>query len=247
MKLSLGLRRSGIIFSILILFCPLASHADNSLQYFVKIAPFKAGVPAEYGIEAVHPYLFEVRPLQQAMASLAYQRQDFAWSEKKHVFHREAIEQLAPRLAAAFAQAGPGDRVLFKITDAAGNLVRQGDLFLTPEGLNWRIISIRGSKRQVGDFSIMGDSWRLVPVKGQIYKTREKHKNLVRNITNWIIFPRIRPEAAKRLARPVDSKPVLFSAGDVKKRLRILEELKQEGLVNEEEYRTKRQEIMGRF
>ena len=104
LKFSLVLCRSWIILSVLVLFGPLASHADNSLQYFVKTAPFKSGVPAKYGIEAVHPYAFEVRPLQQAMASLAYQKQDFSWSGKKHVFQREGFAAIVTTATIKFSR-----------------------------------------------------------------------------------------------------------------------------------------------
>jgi len=104
-------------------------------------------------------------------------------------------------------------------------------------------------KRKIGDFSVMGDSWRLVLRKGQVYKKkmRQDLNNLVQDMSNW---PKIRPVKSRLIKKTVASPPVARDEGvsaRIRKRLRILENLKKENLISEEEYKSKRRKILKEF
>jgi hypothetical protein len=105
------------------------------------------------------------------------------------------------------------------------------------------------------DFSIFGDSWRLVPLKRQHYQQKNTHKNFDQNITNWIVSERIRPNPDKVLKESVFEQDISKSRDnfsplietDIKEKLKILLELKKEGLINQEEYLKKRTELLKEF
>ncbi len=108
--------------------------------------------------------------------------------------------------------------------------------------------AIQKIRRTVDDFSVSGDPWRLVPLTHQSFKTKEKIKGLAQDITNWIVFNQIRPDPERMIQLapiPEEKKfaPALHSI-NIKNRLKILEDLKREGLIDEEEFKIKRQKIL---
>ena len=224
----------------------------NRLTYVTEIADFNKEEMQRYGISPVHPYAFELKTLQSSMWALAYQDRQMTWSKKKHVFDRPAIKALGSHLLVLFKKIGKRQRVIFKIIKPSGKTLFAGDTFLTPEGLNWRVTNFRGSRKKVDDFSVLGDDERLVPLKGQAYKTKEEHEGLIQNITNWVIFSSIAPEKYRILPEIIsgdnrDHPSAEDITRDVKKRLKVLENLKKEGVITDLEYNRRRQEILKGF
>lgn len=224
----------------------------DSFRYGVELAEFEKGEIQRYGISPVHPYAFGLRTLQNSLWALAYQDRGVGWSKKKHVFERKAVKALGPQLADLFRQAGKNQRVVFKIRKASGKTIFMGDVFLTPEGLNWRVTVFQGSRKKIDDFSVMGDSERLVPLKGQAYKTKEERPGLIQNITNWIIVSSIKPEKTRILPAIQsgdnrDQSSAEEIVEEVKKRLEVLDTLKNEGVISELEYKKRREEILKGF
>jgi len=221
-------------------------------RYLAELAEFEKWEMKRYGISPVHPYAFELKTLQNSMWALAYQDRQIAWSKKKHVFDRPAIKALGPQLWALFRKIGKRQRVVFKIIKPSGKTLFSGDVFLTPEGLNWRITNFKGSRKKVDNFSVFGDAERLVPLKGQVYKTKEERKGLIQNITSWIIFSSIVPEKNRILPEITfgDSRSHPSAEDitkEVKKRLKVLGNLKMEGVITELEYNRRREEILRGF
>jgi hypothetical protein len=224
----------------------------SQLRYVMEIADFKEIEMRRYGISPVHPYSFKLKTLQKSMWALAYQDRQIVWSNKKHIFDRPAIKALGPQLLALFRKIGKRQRVVFKIIKPSGKTLFSGDVFLTPEGLNWRITNFKGSKKRVDNFSVFGDSERLVPLKGQVYKTKEERKGLIQNITSWIIFSSIVPEENRILPEIKsgdlrDPLSAVDTAKEVKRRLNVLETLKQDGVITDLEYQRRREEILRGF
>ncbi len=158
------------------------------------------------------------------------------------------IKKLTPILVKQFSKADHNQRIIFAIKSPRGKTFIKGDTFLSPEGLNWRFTVINSKKRGIDDFSVMGESWKMVPKIKQAYRKKKRSNNIVQDITNWIIATNIRPEPSNIIVIPqpgssAKNTPVL----GIKKKLRILEDLKNEGLINEQEYRTKRKEILDSF
>lgn len=212
-------------------------------HYSAGIATLENNEKKEYRLKVVQPYAFTLETIQKFMQSLAYQERDISWSHKKRVFSSHDIKILAPRIKEQFALAGMNHRVTYQIKNPKGKTLLKGDTFLTSQGMNWRITIVNRSKREIADFSVMGDSWRLVPLTGQKYKTHERRKNLTQDISNWILFTRFHPNPKHVLKEPVLPKHK-GSLSSIKKRLKVLDALKSEGLISEKEYEKKRQEIL---
>lgn len=225
-------------------FCQSSSKSIND-NYSVTIAPLEDQEKNKYHLKAIHPYAFNLKTIQKFMQSLAYQERQVSWSTKKRVFSSSDIRVLAPRIKKQFALVSINHRVIYQIKNPKGKTLLRGDAFLTNRGMHWRITTIKRSTRKIGDFSLMGDSWRLVPLTGQNYKTHKRQKNLVQDITNWVIFSNFHPNPKHVLKEPaLQQHNDSSSPSRVKERLKTLDELKHEGLVNEKEYEKKRLEIL---
>jgi hypothetical protein len=68
---------------------------------------------------------------------------------------------------------------------------------------------------------------------------------------NWVIFKNVLPVSSRKLLSPKllprkdkKSKPTV---SDVKERLHLLDQLRQENVITEKEYVNKRSEILGQF
>jgi hypothetical protein len=242
-----------IVFSCLyILFFPqtflAAQLPTDNIQISISLQPFKDHEKEKYKLEVIQPYRFDKTTLIKTMSSLAYQKRGISWSVKRRVFNDAITSRLAPMILKKFSLADPDQRVVFRINNSNGKSILAGDTFFTTEGLHWRMTAIQKTRRTVDDFSVSGDPWRLVPLTHQSYKTKEKIKNLVQEITNWIVFNQIRPDP-ERIIQPSpfseekQDPPATLSLG-IKKRLKILEELKRDGLIDEKEYKVKRQKIL---
>lgn len=231
-----------------------AKESGGGLQIVVKTAPFEPKEKIKYHLDVVQPYTFELETIKKCMAGIAYQEREISWSRRKRTFSDAAVVRLSPLIVEQFTKADKNHRVVFKVTKPSGKIFLQGDAFVTKNGLHWRFTVINYSERRLEDFSIMGDTWRLVSLKGQAYKTRQPHKNLIQNITNWIVFTKFNPVTSRILEAPVEEKAGNMSRGsapssieEIKHRLTILEELKQDGLVNDQEYENKRNKILNSF
>lgn len=246
------LMAAGVWFLFL---APISAETGNpgSYRYLAELAEFEKGEMQRYVISPVHPYAFELKTLQNSMWALAYQDRAIAWSKKKHVFDPDTIKVLGPQLVDLFRKAGKRQKVTYKIQKTSGKTLFEGDVFLTPAGLNWRVTNFKGSRKKVDDFSVMGDSERLVPLKGQVYKTKKEHGRLKQNISNWIIFSSVVPEKKRILpeitgdGKSAGSKTAEELAMDVKKRLKVLENLKRDGIISDLEYQKRREEVLRSF
>ncbi len=242
-----------IVFSCLyILFFPqkfLAGQLPtDNIQISVSLQPFIDHEKENYRLQVIQPYRFDKTTLFKAMSSLAYQKRGVSWSNKRRVFNTVVTQRLTPMILQNFTLADPDQRITFRVKNAAGKTTLMGDTFLTTEGLHWRMTAIQRIRRTVDDFSVSGDPWRLVPLTHQSYKTKEKIKNLVQEITNWIVFNQIKPDLERIIhpSPPSEEKqaaPATPTLG-IKKRLKILEELKRDELIDEKEYKVKRQKIL---
>lgn len=242
-----------IIFSCLyILFLPQTFFAaqlpTDNIQISISLQPFKDHEKEKYHLQVIQPYRFDKTTLLKAISSLAYQKRGVSWSNKRRVFNTAVTQRLAPMILKKFTLAEPDQRITFRVKSVAGKTILAGDTFLTTKGLHWRMTAIQKIRRTVDDFSVSGDPWRLVPLTHQSYKTKVKIKGLVQEITNWIVLNQIKPDP-ERIIQPSPPSKEKQAAPEtpsleIKNRLKILEDLKKEELINEEEYTIKRQQIL---
>lgn len=241
-----------ILSCLYILFFPkiffAAELPKEAVQVSVSVEPFKTHEKEKYNLQVIQPYRFDKTTLIKTMSSLAYQKRGVSWSNKRRVISTTLTRRLASMILENFSLADPDQRITFRVKSARGKTILAGDTFLTTKGLHWRMNAIQKIQRKVDDFSVSGDPWRLVPLNHQSYKTKENFKNLVQDITNWIVFNKVRPhpERIMRLSPLSEEKqvvPVPLSSS-IKDRLKTLEELKHEGLIDKDEYSVTRQKIL---
>jgi len=242
-----------IIFSLSFLLFPWATFGAEPSKKFPHISVlsklFKDKEIKKYKLQIRQPYRFSPKFLMKTMSTLAYQKRGASWSSKRRVFKTPLIRVLAPRIAKQFTRVNPDERVFFRLKSPAGRILLEGDTFMAEDGMHWRLTVIQKIRRMVDDFSLSGDSWRLAPRSHQAYKTKRRFKRLIEDITNWIVLKQIRPDPERILSpSPARRKNDEFSKPsahfDIKERLRILDDLKKEGLIDEREYKNKRREIL---
>lgn len=226
----------------------------NLKKYKVEILPLKKEVQKKYQLKLVHPYSFQLKTIQKCLVALRFKEKNTLNAHKGRVFNNDLVKRLAPLIQDRFSRANSNQRVAFKISNASGKAYIQGDTFLTPEGMHWRLTALRSIKWGIEDFSVSGEPWGLVLQKGQTYKQRYwgGSTKIAQDITNWVIFENVLPISSRKLPEPVQKlsnqknkeslkKPVFT---DIKKRLHLLEQLRKENVISEKEYAKKRREIL---
>lgn len=241
-----------ILFCLYFLLSPKASlaaeEAYKKLQILVVPKPFAENEVEKYNLKIRQPYQLDPTILMKAMSSLAYQRRGVSWSNNRRVFTRATIRDLAPRIVEQFARVNPDERVFFQLKNSLGRTLLRGDTFIADDGMHWRLTVIQRLRRKVDGFSISGEPWRLVPLSRQGYKTKQRYKGLIEAITNWVVMKKIQPDTDRILpSSPVRRKHGFSEAPPrlkIKERLRVLEDLKKEGMIDDGEYQNKRQQIL---
>jgi hypothetical protein len=224
--------------------CSSYAKPPQSSEYRItsKVTSFSQGEKKKFSLEVTHPYQMDLAIIKNSMAALAYQRKNFSWSDNKRVFASTFINRLAPQIVSHMAKAHDGQRITYQIVNLSGKILLRGDTFLTKAGLHWRITILNGKKRPIDDFSITGEFWKLAPRKNQAYKTIRPFKNLVQDMTNWIVIPKIRPQKSKRLPAPMQQD--VKQSPQIMKKLQLLEELRGDGILNDKEYEAKRKKLL---
>ncbi len=234
-------------------------------QYFTAIKL----VPSERAAtDNTHPIAITATNLKSAMGSLTVD--DGPLGDGAAVFSERELESLAAPLSDALSKANARQDVAFAISGKHGVLgdlsplaVTTGRVFMTATGLNMIFGSIqerfegldvseRMKALQPGKRTRTLDSiWRLRPGTGSMATKR----------SDWVLFdPQKMDGATQSVARAVSAVPSAVPIttpntpaparqdtnpnADIKRRLKLLEELKTEGLITEEEYRTRRRTII---
>ncbi len=178
------------------------------------------------------------------------------------LFTEGSLQLIAPRLQQALRQAGPGEDVAFVIiglyrTFLGGNTPKatSGRLFYQGGKLNLifgvvkdegrsRLDSVDRDYRLIAVGSRKGAAsgeWILVPSDDQIFELTRK---------DWVQFDPKAAITAKPASAAVVASPVvplsLKKAADrpLTERLSTLNDLKEKGLITDDEYKTKRREIL---
>jgi hypothetical protein len=246
------------LFSSLIASPAFAQKATVNLKkYKVEILPFKKQIQKKYQLKLVHPYSFELKTIQKSLVDLKFKQKNILNVKKGRIFNNDLVKRLAPLIQDKFTQVNSKQRVSFKIYNASRAVYLQGDTFMTSGGLNWRITALRGIKWGIEDFSVSGEPWVLVLQKGQTYKQRywKGSTQVAQDIVNWVIFENVLPTSSRKLPEP-DPIPSLMkdkipsskhTTSDIKERLHLLKQLREENVITEKEYLSKRREILGQL
>jgi hypothetical protein len=216
-----------------------------------------------------HPAQLTSEAVSNALAALQVRivDEDAGTETQRPVFTREELRNLAPRVASGLSKAGPRQDVTFSTIGShplgsGGGLIKDvgvnaGRVFYESGKLNvifgelqsnYRKKNLYGqrtedftARRQGSRDEPAKQKWSLAPQPGVEFHSIEGG---IRN--DWVAIdstvappaPAVIPAAAPE--RPKASKPT----PDMEQRLRTLKELRDKGLISEEAYRAKMQEVL---
>lgn len=238
-------------------------HLWQSRDQFVALehqdAPADGSAPAND-----HPLEIDRARLTAMLASIEIRSDDS--NKPEQLITDQSLEALVPQLVQGFHQAAPGEDVTFAIIGlykamfgfAKSPKVTTGRAFYKGGRLNIIFGLVRKDvnerdDRRLSPFTpgsrqnISTGDWTLLPQPGQ------KGYNLIRN--DWVTFsdewrtPVVPPPVAAPDIQPAPAAAVhhvipKIEARNPAERLAVLNELKSKGLISEEEYRSKRLEII---
>lgn len=233
----------------------------QSREQFVAIEPLEKNSEGEN----THPVDVTAENLTIMLASIAVKSEENNAVEA--LFTQESLQTTVPYLQQALRSSGSGDDVTFAVIGLYKSLyglakrpkVTTGRIFFRGTTLN---IIIGQAQQEVNDRvdrrlepfipgsrqKIAAGDWKIVPRDGSdLFKIKRK---------DWVVFnDALRktapaPPAAKPISAHVPAsalEPSHQSSAEGKnpvERLKVLNELKNNGLITDEEYRDKRQQIM---
>jgi hypothetical protein len=183
-------------------------------------------------------------------------------------FSREEAQRMAGPLAAALGRAKPNERVTFLFTLPRGRFlsdVTSGVLFAKGERLHLILGRYRGASRpHEKDITLTSPALPSPPYHGfrlsagphqalvaanesPIWKEPTGTQHWVMIDYRAILAQPATQEAFPTIQEPKDTTESKEGADDLKEKLRLLRELRDENLITEEEYEKKRQELLKGF
>ena len=170
------------------------------------------------------------------------------------VFTSEEAIKLSPLFKSALNKMEIGEYLKFEYNSEKGMI--EGEVFASTGKIHWRFGRIHDlyfSKELFGD---SGPSWGLVRrLRGQEIHSSKTTFGKIKS-ENWIIndfqlpTPRPRSNLVEKPAAPKavskSAKPSVRLTSETKQKLRMLKELLDEGLIDQEEYQLKKKEILDR-
>jgi hypothetical protein len=218
---------------------PGYQYRSESDVAFVRIEPIEPGAP-----DNAHPFSTSVAVLRPVLASMKVK--GASSSGAVPVFTSEELDEIVPHLAAALAKAGPKEDVTFAVSGKHGLFGKYspksyttGRLFVRDRQAN--IVFGRVHEGYATDdrgLALIPGSrtrrietgWDIVPENVRVADRR----------SDWVTLEARTATAAATPAAPaVDSR-----YREIDDRLKLLEQLKSNGRITEEEYRGQRRAIL---
>ncbi|MGV7219914.1 MAG: SHOCT domain-containing protein [Nitrospinales bacterium] len=243
------------ILSVLILCLVTTSCATNEKTYSkgslaLSFRNKTASVAELKALDLVHPIIVTPSLMEAHLLRLAYTHNALL-SKGKRIFTREEALTLSKVLAKALKKASPNKIVYFELDSKNGDITVE--LFASENKLHWLFTTIHGIRYAKNMLRGWGSTWRMIPQKGQSHFTSEKILG-TKTWDNWIVSNLTLPETKKRKSKkkkrskkrttktnqapPVDINP------ELEEKLKFIKQLKDKGLIDEEEYKRKRKDLL---
>jgi len=206
------------------------------------------------GMQLAHPVKISQKKLASHLLSLAYTH-NAIWSKGKLIFTAQQVKENSRILAKALNWASADNFIYFELDSDKGTT--EGELFASDNSLHWKFDTIRGSRYSKNMLKGWGSTWRLIPRKGQALYTSEKLLGR-KTWDNWIVSELDLPEPKKRkIRKKSDRKKVqkkrpaktrkkapAMTSPELEDKLKYLKQLKDKDLIDDEEYRRKRKDLL---
>lgn len=238
------------------------SYVYQSDDNYVRLDPIEPGAPSNS-----HPFAVSAAQLTRLLADVKVS--GAASADKAPVFSREELETIAAPLASALSKAGPNQDVTFAVTARRGIFgsfsakdITTGRLFVREDSLNliFGLIQQRLNPEMLGYSHvpdiIPGTRARRIDLKfGQI---EPGSGHLQERRGDWLVFNRSAiPATIATPATPAPPAAAGKSGGEalpaptvdskiqeIENRLRVLDALKERGVITEQEYRERRRAVL---
>jgi len=218
-----------------------------------------------------HPKKLDEEVLQKALATIRLSKRHLLVEKivKQEVFDETALSFLVPNLLKAFEQASPTEEVVFSHLTKDPDFIFRKDLLTVAstwlEGDKLHISFNKLFARVLGDADNRGSRKKGVRIQlelrpGQTLSTDDNDELIIdlayqatpEEMTAWEkanaaedAEHKASETSSSKNEKPIKSDAASVSeSSSVKERLKTLESLKKEGLINDEEYKKKREEIL---
>ena len=256
-----------LIFILLLGFntsCSLTPEKKLKTKDFTMMYKAKTAAGHEVASLKLRPVQLSEGQVRQQMRSIIYEEMNL-FGKKKPVFSREETNRFARLIAKGLSHSTPNKVVYFEIENREGTTA--GIIFASHRRMNWKFTKIQGGVFSTRSFTGWGGSrWRLVPGSSQRFYFVDKALGSVAQ-ENWVTIPLPKiserqaqayqepePKQPSRKQRRVQTKHSKKQASvktrtkpadtELEKKLQFLKGLYDKNLVDEEEYNSKRKELL---
>ena len=163
------------------------------------------------------------------------------------VFFADEVRKLAPILVKAFAKVDSRKIIHIELKSKAGTT--EADIFSFKNYINWRFDSIHGEtffqKNNARMYKVF--AWELIPQNGQLYYKSTINKRLHKN---WLVA-KLNLPVSKTKDKALSGLSDLLEHGnsenqsnqELENKLKRLKQLYEQGLIDEEEYKTQQKKL----
>ena len=201
-------------------------------------------------IKFQYPVILSEKTARNHLLSLWHQN-IVSTGKPKPVFSFNEATELAPLFKTALKKVTPGKYIHFKFQSAGG--LAEGQVFATADKIHWRFLRINSRDYSNDPLRIRTPTWKMVRMRGQAYR-RTQNVGFKKALKNWIVADINLPFPKQRSQSPATAKP---SPGNgtqpgteksrFKEKLDILQKFLNEGLIDEGEYRRKKEELLDQY
>jgi len=211
-----------------------------------------------------HPIKISAEQTANHLLSLHYEELSLL-GKKKYVFSSSNVLEITSLITKALNRIKSNKVLHYEVETPSGKTT--GIIFRAKGNINWRFETINGRNFSNTGFAGMnpGSSWQLLPKNGQHY---HKDHTVLGNDQkrNWIIANLDLPVQSRRglklgLLKKISGKspdpkgpkqkPPTSSPsnekGGFEERLQFLKSLRDQKLINDDEYKSKKKELLGQF
>jgi len=162
---------------------------QGSLEAEEKLDPSRITVSPVKGKEGPfqHPFTMQGAELEGLLQAIYFQKSaTFRWKNPERMLSDPEAAGLAQKLAPAFSSLDKDDLLLFRVTGKDGQT--QGELFVTKDFLNFRILTIQGYEFLKKGTKATSYQWKLAPQEGQGFFPSHAVVWNPKEATNWIVI-----------------------------------------------------------
>ena len=234
-----------ILFNACETFKEERTYSKNGLTVTYRSFSRFGGDIQNYRIQ--HPIKISVELVNIHLLSLWHRKIDPP-GKSKPVFLQKDVEDLSPLLIKAFRKIKPNKYLHFKYQSPKG--WTEGDVFSSTDKIHWRLLKINGEVYSNDPLKIRKPTWKLVPIRGQKFQTIKTATDQ-KPQENWVVADFQLPEPNLKDRFNSSSGPSSNSyrgnisrKPELRKKLEILKELFEDGLIDQREYQKKKERLL---